>query len=591
MSRSLHARLWKLIKPHWYRLATSMICMAAVAASTGASAYLIQPVLDDIFINKREELLGAIGLIVLAVFFVKGASSWGQAYYMNQVGQRIVATLRESLYEHLQRLSLSFFDRTPTGVLMSRITNDVALLEKALSSAFTGLLRESFSILALLIVVYYRNWQLALIATTVLPLAFYPIVLFGKMLRRLSGGSQESIGDLSVIMHETFSGNRIVKAFGMEAYESRRFKQENRRYYDYMIRSIKIRALSSPLMEFLGGIAIVLTILYGGYSVIRGTSTAGNFFSFMAAVLMLYQPVKRLSNLNNVLQEGLAAAERVFYILDTPPEIVDEPGAVSMKPFSSAIRFENVHFGYAKTPVLEGIDFEVRAGEIVAIVGMSGVGKTTLVNLIPRFYDVTRGSIMIDGVDIRKLKLASLRAQIALVTQDSLLFNDSIRNNIAYGQEERSEEKILEAAKAANAYQFIMATPGGLDARVGEQGTRLSGGQRQRLCIARALLKDAPILILDEATSALDGESEWEVQKALENLMKGRTTFLISHRLSAIRHAHRILVLSQGRIIEEGTHEDLLKKNAHYARLYRLQRQETEDAEHEGRALPQAMAC
>ncbi len=588
MSRSLHARLWELIKPHWYRLVISMGCMAAVATSTGASAYLIQPVLDDIFINKREKLLGPICLMVLAMFIVKGASSWGQAYYMNQVGQRIVAILRESLYEHLQRLSLSFFDRTPTGVLMSRITNDVALLEKALSSAFTGLLKESFSISALLIVVYYRNWRLALIATTVLPLAFYPIVKFGRTLRRLSGESQESIGDLSVIMHETFSGNRIVKAFGMEDYENHRFRAENRRYFQYMIRSAKIRALSSPLMEFLGGIGIVLTILYGGYSVIRGTSTAGNFFSFMAAVLMLYEPVKRLSNLNNVVQQGLAAGDRIFQILDTRPEIMDEPGAVSMKPFSNTIRFRDVHFSYGNIPVLQGIDFEVRAGEIVAIVGMSGVGKTTLVNLIARFYDVTRGAILIDGVDIRRLKLASLRSQIALVTQETLLFNDSVRNNIAYGDREKSEARILEAAKAANAYQFIMAMPEGLEARVGEQGTRLSGGQRQRLCIARALLKDAPILILDEATSALDSESEREVQKALENLMEGRTTFLISHRLTAIRYAHRVLVLSQGRIVEEGTHDDLLAINGHYARLYRLQRPEREDTKHEGRVLSRA---
>ncbi|NLJ29201.1 MAG: lipid A export permease/ATP-binding protein MsbA [Deltaproteobacteria bacterium] len=567
----IYKRMFQYVKPHWRRLSIAMICMTGTAACTAASAYLIKPVLDDIFMNKRMDMLKILSLVVLLMFILKGVCAWGNSYLMNHVGQRIIARLRQQLYDHIQSLSLSFFDKTPTGVLMSRITNDVTQIQGAVSDAITGLLKDSFSIVGLLAVVFYRDWKLASMAVLILPLAFYPIVKFGKMLRRISTKSQQSIGDLSVILHETFSGARIVKAFGMEEYEKARFAGENLKFLDYTMKSVAVRALSSPVMEFLGGLGIVFIIWYGGYNVIMGVSTPGNFFSFMAALLMLYEPVKRLSNTNNTLQQGVAAGYRVFDILDTQPDIQDKPGAVVLPPIKRGIALKGVHFRYGDEPVLTDINLEVPAGKIVALVGVSGSGKTTLVNLIPRFYEVTRGAVLIDGIDIRDVTIASLRSQIGIVTQQSILFNDTVRNNIAYGSIEKSETEIMAAARAANAYDFIMKMPKGFDTLIGEQGMLLSGGERQRICIARALLKNAPILILDEATSSLDSESELEVQKALENLMEGRTTLVIAHRLSTIKNADLIVALANGRILEKGRHEDLLRENGEYRRLYELQ--------------------
>jgi subfamily B ATP-binding cassette protein MsbA len=567
----LYKRLLRLVHPHWQRLALAMICMLGVAATTAGSAYLIKPVLDDIFIQKDAAMLRILPLGVLVLFVFKGMCSYGNTYHMSYVGQSIIAHLRQQLYNHIQTLSLSFFDKTPTGILMSRITNDVNQIQGAVSDTVTGLLKDCFSIIGLLVVIFYRDWQLALIAMAVLPFAFFPIVKFGRMLRKISTKSQQSMGDISVILHETISGNRIVKAFGMEDYEKSRFEKENQRCLDYVLKSVVVRALSSPVMEFLGGIGIVVIIWYGGYSVISGVSTPGSFFSFLAALLMLYEPVKRLSSINNSIQQGMAAAVRVYEILDVPAEIRDEPGAVKLAPISRGIELKNVCFKYGEEPVLEDINLKVAAGELVALVGVSGAGKTTLVNLIPRFYEATEGRVLIDGVDIRKVTLSSLRAQIGIVTQQTILFNDTVRNNIAYGDINKSEADIIAAAKAANAYDFIMKMDRKFDTVIGEQGVRLSGGERQRICIARALLKNAPILILDEATSSLDSESELEVQKALENLMTGRTTLVIAHRLSTIKNADRIVALSNGRMVEEGRHEDLLRSDSEYRRLYDLQ--------------------
>jgi subfamily B ATP-binding cassette protein MsbA len=568
---NLYRRLLELVKPYWPRLGLAMIAMLGVAACTAAAAYLVKPVLDDIFVHQNVRMLKILPLLVLGLFLVKGVCTWGHGYFMSYVGQRIVAHLRQQLYDHLQTLSLSFFDRMPTGTLMSRITNDVTLIEGAVSNAVTGLLKDTFSIVGLVCVIFYRDWQLALIAMVVLPFAFFPIVKFGKILRRISTKRQESMGDISVILHETISGSRIVKAFGMEEYEKRRFARENMRYFTYLMKSVVVRSLSSPVMEFLGGVGIAFTIWYGGYSVIRGVSTPGNFFSFLAALLMLYEPVKRLSKMNNILQQGMAAAYRVYDILDTPVDIRDRPDAVALPPIRKTLELRHVQFHYGDEPVLQDINLSVAAGEVVAIVGVSGAGKTTLVNLIPRFYDVTDGAILIDGMDIRQATLASLRAQIGMVTQQTILFNDTVGNNIAYGDIDKSREDIVAAAKAANAFHFIERMSNGFDSLIGEQGVRLSGGQRQRICIARALLKDAPILILDEATSALDSEAELEVQKALDNLMAGRTTLVIAHRLSTVKNADRIVVLAGGCIVEQGRHGDLLKANGEYRRLYELQ--------------------
>ena len=568
---NIYERMYLLIKPHWRRMAVAMVCMLGVAACTAASAYVIKPVLDEIFIDKKSDMLKILPFLVLLLFLVKGLCTLGQAYLMSYVGNKIIVDLRQQLYDHLQTLSLSFFDRTPTGILMSRITNDVGQMQTAVTNSVTGILKDALSVVGLVGVVFYRDWQLAIIALLILPFAFLPIVEFGRKLRAISTKSLEAMGDISVILHETIGGNRIVKAFTMEDYEKRRFAKENMRSFDYAMRSAWVNALSPPLMEFLGGIGIAAVIWYGGYSVIRGVSTPGNFFSFLAALILLYEPVKRLSNMNNTLQQGIAAAHRIYDILDTPSDIVDRPGALRLQPIAQGIEFRHANFHYGDEPVLKDIHFSVGAGEVIAIVGVSGAGKTTLVNLIPRFYEVSEGAILIDGVDIRDATISSLRAQIGIVTQQTILFNDTVRNNIAYGDIRRSEKEIIEAARAANAFDFIMKLPQGLDTVIGEQGALLSGGERQRICIARALLKNAPILILDEATSSLDSESELEVQKALENLMAGRTTLVIAHRLSTIKNADRIVALADGHIVEEGRHEDLLQTNSEYRRLYELQ--------------------
>jgi subfamily B ATP-binding cassette protein MsbA len=454
---------------------------------------------------------------------------------------------------------------------MSRVTNDVNLIQGAVSNAITGLLKDPLTLIGLLAVMFTRDWQLSLLAMVVLPFAFFPVVKFGRMLRRISTKSQESMGDISVILHETISGSRIVKAFGMEEYEKERFNRENIRYFRYLMKSVMVRALSSPLMEFLGGIAIVFVILYGGYRVIQGVSTPGEFFSFLGALLLLYEPIKRLSRINNVVQEGIAAATRIYDILDTPPAIREKPDAIQLPPMRRELELSNVQFSYDNEPVLKNINLKVSAGEVVAIVGVSGAGKSTLVDLIPRFYEVSAGAILVDGVDIRDVTMDSLRDQIGIVTQQTILFNDTVRNNIAYGDINKSDEEIIAAAKAANAYDFIMKLDQGFDTIIGEQGARLSGGERQRLCIARALLKNAPILILDEATSSLDSEAEMEVQRALENLMVGRTTLVIAHRLSTIKNADRIVVISNGRIVEVGRHDELLECHGEYCRLYDMQ--------------------
>jgi len=568
---NLYRRLLELVKPHWHRLAIAMVCMVGVAICTAALPYLVKPVLDDIFIKKNAETLKFLSIVVFLVFTIKALTEWGHAYLMSYVGQRIVAHLRQQLYDHLQRLPLSFFDRMPTGLLMSRVTNDVNLVQGAVSNALTGLLKDPLTLVGLLAVMFIREWQLSLISMVVLPFAFFPVVKFGRMLRRISTKSQESMGDISVILHETISGSRIVKAFGMEEYEKERFSRENIRYFRYLMKSVMVRALSSPMMEFLGGIAIVVVILYGGYRVIEGVSTPGEFFSFLGALLLLYEPIKRLSRVNNVVQEGIAAATRIYDILDTSPGIQDQPDAIDLPPIQRELELRNVQFRYDNEPVLKDINLKVSAGEVIAIVGVSGVGKSTLVDLIPRFYEVSDGAVLIDGINVRNVTMDSLRNQIGIVTQQTILFNDTVRNNIAYGDINKSDGEITAAAKAANGYDFIMKMDQGFDTSIGEQGARLSGGERQRLCIARALLKNAPILILDEATSSLDSEAELEVQKALENLMAGRTTLVIAHRLSTIQNADRIVVISDGRIVEEGRHDELMECDGEYCRLYDMQ--------------------
>ena len=554
----------------------AMLCMLVVGTSTSALAFLVKPALDGIFLKKDAQMLIWIPLVVIFIYLAKGLCSYGQMVLMNYIGLRVVADLRGSLYRQIQKQSLSFFTRHPTGILMSRITNDAGTLQGAVSDAVTTMFKDTFTLIGLIFVIFYRDWKLAVIAILIFPLIIYPIAKFGKKMRSVATRTQITMGALTTLLHETISGTRIVKAFGMEEYENKRFSEENERFFKLNIKAVSINAAASPFMEFLGGIGIAAIILYGGFQVIEGGATPGTFFSFLTALIMLYEPVKRLTNMNNTIQQGIAGAQRVFSIIDMEPEIGDRPDAVALPKIARSIDIENVSFAYEETPVLKDIHLSIRAGEVVAFVGMSGGGKTTLVNLIPRFYDVTTGRIAIDGQDIRDVTVESLRGQIAMVTQQTILFNDTVRNNIAYGDIQRSEEEIVGAARAAHAHDFIMQLPQGYDTIIGEAGTKLSGGERQRISIARAILKDAPILILDEATSSLDTEAEIEVQKALDNLMAGRTTLIIAHRLSTIRNADRIIVLVNGRIVEEGNHEFLLAKRGEYYKLYCMQFTEDE---------------
>lgn len=549
----------------------AMFCMLMVGAITSSLAFLVKPALDEIFINKNGMMLVWIPTFVMILYLLKGVCNYGQTILMSFIGQRIIADLRNSLYRQIQRQSLAFFTKHPTGMLMSRITNDVSYIQGAVSEAVTSLLRDSSTLLFLVFVIFYRDWQLAIIGMLVFPVTIFPIAKFGEKMRKVATRTQTTMGSLNTLLQETIAGTRIVKAFGREDYENQRFAQRNERLFKLTLKTVAVSALSSPFMEFLGGIGIGAIIFYGGSQVIKGNSTPGTFFSFLTAIIMLYEPIKRLTNVNNTIQQGIAGAERVFSIIDQAPEIMSKTGAVALPNITTGIEIKNVTFCYETAPVLKNINLKIRSGEVIAFAGMSGGGKTTLVNLIPRFYDVTEGQILIDGHDVRDVTIESLRDQIAIVTQQTILFNDSVRSNIAYGDIEKSEEDIIRAAETANAHNFIMQLPLGYDTVIGEQGMKLSGGEKQRISIARALLKDAPILILDEATSSLDTESEIEVQEALENLMKGRTTLVIAHRLSTIRNADRIVVIVNGEIVEEGTHEGLLLRKGEYHKLYNMQ--------------------
>jgi len=569
-------QLFAYLKDQWGKLSLAMICMVIVAATTSATAFIVKPVLDDVFLNKNEFMLKLMPVLIMIIYVLRGAGMYGQDFLMHYVGEKVIKQLRDSLYDRIIDLPLSFFYTQKTGGLMSRITYDVNIIKNMVSRAVTGALRDVFTILGLIGVIFYRDWQLALIAIFVLPAAFFPVVEFGRRVRRFSTRSQESMGDLNAFLHETFAGNKIVKAFGMEPFEKQNFYKKNQKVFRFEVKSIRARALTSPVMEIFGGIGVALVIWYGGYGVINGTSTPGTFFSFMTAVMLLYPPVKKLSKLNNTVQQGLAAADRIFEILETESDIQDPAAPIELPRQTHRIAFENVSFAYnGDAPVLQNINLTVFPGEILAIVGASGGGKTTLVNLIPRFHDVTAGTVKIDGINIRNISITNLRREVAIVTQEPILFNDTIRANIAYGNQGASDREIEAAAEAAYILNFIKSLPNGFETNIGELGSRLSGGEKQRMCIARALLKDAPILILDEATASLDTESERLVQKALENLMLGRTSFVIAHRLSTVHYAHRIIVLSDGKIVEEGAHSELLARKGEYYNLYRMQFTET----------------
>jgi subfamily B ATP-binding cassette protein MsbA len=487
------------------------------------------------------------------------------------IGQSIIRDLRQQMFCKLENMSVGFFIKHSTGELLSRMNNDVSMVQGALTSAITGVVRDTLTVISLIAVVFFRDFKLALIAMIVFPLAIYPLLSFGRKMKRYSRRMLISLEDITDRLNETITGIRIVKAFAMEDYELGRFSQVNETLFNAFMRRFKVRAMSNPVMETLGGFGVCAIVTYGGYQVINGESTQGTFFSFMAALVMLYEPIKRISEVNNTVQEGMSAGERIFSLLDTEPEVKDAPDAILLGDISGKVEFENVSFSYDSIPVLKDINLVVNPGEAIAVVGESGVGKSTLLDLVPRFYDPSSGAIMIDGIDIRQLTQRSLREKIGIVTQQTILFDDTIRNNIAYGRPDLSLDLVIEAAKAAHAHDFIMAQTDGYDSVIGENGIKLSGGERQRIAIARALLKNPPILILDEATSNLDSDSEKSVQAALEELMKGRATLVVAHRLSTIQNVDRIYVMAQGRIVEHGSHNELLELNGEFARLYNMQ--------------------
>jgi len=571
-NKEIITRLHGVLKPYGGKLVIAMVGMVIVAGFNAAQAYMVKPLLDEIFVNKDKTLLNILPLALLALFFIKGVFYFVYSYLLEWVGQCVIRDLRNKLFVHLNRLSLSFFYNTPTGELISRIINDVTMLQGAVSHALIRILRDFVSVVGLLVVIFIMDWRLALMSMIFLPMAAAPIVIFGKKFRLISTRYQKSVGEATNILHETIGGIRIVKAFCMEKAEGKRFADRAEHLFTTLMTETKYRCLSHPMIEFMGGVGMALIIWFGGMQVLKGTSTTGTFMSFLTALVMLYEPVKGVSKINSTIQSGMASATRIFGLLDIQPDIVEKSGATRLPPFHDCIEYKNLTFSYGKDePVLHEINLRVRRGEVLAVVGPSGGGKTSLANLLPRFHDVDSGALLIDGVDIRDMTLHSLRAQLALVTQQTILFNDTVRNNIGYGSPDCSEEDIHRAADAAFALKFIKELPEGFGTIIGESGARLSGGQRQRISIARAILKNAPILVLDEATSALDTESERKVQKALENLMKNRTTIVIAHRLSTIKNADRIIVMQAGRLVEEGTHEDLLAQHGVYEGLHNMQ--------------------
>ncbi|SDU22408.1 ABC transporter ATP-binding protein [Desulfobacula phenolica] len=572
-TKSRRKEIISLVFVYWKRLLLAAFCMVIVAVANGAMAFLVKPVMDDIFISQNRDMLLFIPGLAILVFFLKGAGSYGSEYFMNYIGENIIRFFRDSLYEKITDLPISFIHKEKTGALMSRITNDVNIVKGMVSTAVINLFRDSFSVIAFLFVIFYRDWQLALGAFIVLPLAFYPIVLFGRRVRKFSTGTQETMADLNSFLHETFTGSKIIKIFNLQVFEKSRFKEKTQELFRLEMKKIVAKALSSPVMEFLGGLGIAFIIWFGGIRVINGTSTPGTFFSFLTAVMMLYDPVKKLSKLNNTIQEGVASATRIFDVLEESSAITEKENPEILEGSTFDVEFDHVGFSYNENeaPALNDINLKVAPGEVLALVGMSGGGKTSLVNLVPRLYDVTTGSVFIAGKNVKDLSIKSLRDHISIVTQEPILFNESVKDNIRYGKMDATDLEIENAAKAAFAYDFIQGFPRGFDTVIGELGSRLSGGEKQRICIARALIKDAPILILDEATSALDSEAERVVQKALENLMRGRTSFVIAHRLSTINYASRVILLKNGAIKEQGTHDNLMALKGDYFKLQTMQ--------------------
>lgn len=560
------------IKRYRSRFIQAMICMIVVGALTAILMYAIKPIMDRVFVTADLSLLGwvAAGIVVLSL--IKGIFNYIQAYLLSYIGQRVIWDLRNDVFSHLQKLSLNFYLMQDTGSLMSRLTNDVHLIERAVSIVPAYLIKDGFTLICLCVVLFFLNWKWAIISLFVFPLIIYPILKVGSKIRRSSLEGQRQMGGIYSFLQEKISGIMIIKAFCQEEEEIKKMNEENKKFFNIIMHVMRAIALQRPLMEFISTFGIIGVLLLGGYQVVQGNATLGTFFAFLGSLSSLYAPVKNFASANEEIQRAAAASERIFEILDTKIFVNEKPDAFDLPPLSREIEIENVSFYY--TPgnlVLKNISLRVKKGEKIALVGPSGAGKTTLVNLICRFYDPTSGRIKFDGIDIRDVTFKSLRRQIGIVTQDTILFNDTIRNNIAYGKPDVSDEEIIRAAKIANVYDFIVKLPYGFNTVVGERGINLSGGQKQRVAIARAIISDPRILIFDEATSSLDTESELLIQQALDNLLKGRTAFIIAHRLSTIRKADKIVVIENGEIVEVGTHKELITKKGTYEKLYSLQ--------------------
>lgn len=601
-----YLRLLKFIKPYLWVLALAGLFMLLNSVATnGVSISMVIPIVDKVIGGKQivlpsevpaflqdivdkinatptPVLFNAIVIFLLVAFLFKGIFTFLQQYLMTDASGRVLRDLRDRVYEKLLNLSLDFYTRTHTGKLVSRVTYDTSIIQNSITEGLTDLIYQTSQVLVCLFMVfavraaYKIDWILLILSLVVLPSIMYPIVKIGKRLRKISTDTQEQMGTVTATLFETISGMRVVKAFGMEDYERKKFAVQNNRLYKFFMKSAKREQLLGPITEFIGILCAIIVLWLGGRKVVTGVLTPGAFIAFLMSLLLLVRPLNRLSRIYSINQKALAAAERTFEILDTQITVTEKKDAKELPSIKDRIVFKGVSFSYDSAKVLEDIDLEAKKGEVVAIVGPSGVGKSSLVNLIPRFYDSTEGEILIDGQNIKDVALKSLRAQIGIVTQETILFHDTVRANIAYGQKVVSDEEVVRAAKIANAHDFISKLPYGYDTIVGERGFRLSGGERQRLAIARAVLKNAPILILDEATSQLDMDSERLVQEAIEELMKGRTVFVIAHRLSTIKFATKIIVLKNGTIVESGTHGELIRKGGLYKHLYELQFKEEE---------------
>jgi len=575
----LQQRLYRYLRPYLFPYV--VLLAAAMLVLAGANAgipFIIKRFLDQLVNLKRVGGLHELSILLAGLFLLRALGNFVNDYLSAYIQQKLVLDIRADLNESLQRQSLSFFNRTPTGMMVARVISDVNVVVAGLTEGAFSIWSDGVSMIALIATAFYMDWQLALIMLVGFPLGVGPVVRFSRRVRKETKNAQKQLGGLQALLQETFQGNRVVKAFGMEDYERSRFNKELRRLFRIYMRVARIKALTGPLVEAMGAFAVVAVVWYATSSLMAGARTLGSFAGFFTTMILVYDPFKGLSKSNNTIQAGLAAAERVFEMMDEPSDVPDDPAALEIPSGPLSIRFDHVSFRYGAEWVLRDINLEIGAGKVIALVGMSGGGKSTIADLIPRFYDVQEGRVAVNGVDLRSIKLASLRSQIGLVTQATFLFNDTVRANIAYGSTDRDFERIVKAARLANAHNFILRLPRGYDTVVGELGVRLSGGERQRIAIARALLKDAPILVLDEATSSLDSEAERSVQEALEVLMENRTTLVIAHRLSTVRRADRIIVVEHGRIVEEGTHDELFARDGEYRKLYDLQFVAAEEA-------------